>query len=89
MQKKLIFFLFVWNSLEYRLKSLQTKSQPMDSNNVVTITTGSSGSSAVRLSNNADDFMGKSRITTNSTPKVTTTSNGTSTINLTGPVTDL
>lgn len=85
-----LIFLF---SLEFRLKTLQSKSQTAENNNVVTISTGSS---AVRLSNNgnstADDFMGKQRITSTITsvlPKVMTNSNGTSTINLSGPVTDL
>lgn len=84
-------------SLEYRLKNLQTKTSPADSKNVVTISTGSS---AMRLNNNnsnssnnnTDEISGKQRITstiTTVTPKVMTTSNGTSTINLSGPVTDL
>lgn len=84
------------------MKTLQTKSQSLDNNNVVTISTGTS---AMRLNNssssNADDFVAKQqqqlqqqqRITSTITsvaPKVMTNSNGTSTtINLTGPVTDL
>lgn len=88
--KKMLHF-----SLEYRLKNLQTKTSPTDSKNVVTISTGSS---AMRLNNNnssnnnTDEISGKQRITstiTTVTPKVMTTSNGTSTINLSGPVTDL
>lgn len=89
--KKMLHF-----SLEYRLKNLQTKTSPTDSKNVVTISTGSS---AMRLNNNnnnsnnnTDDISAKQRITstiTTVTPKVMTTSNGTSTINLSGPVTDL
>lgn len=90
--KKMLHF-----SLEYRLKNLQTKTSPADSKNVVTISTGSS---AMRLNNNnsnssnnnTDEISGKQRITstiTTVTPKVMTTSNGTSTINLSGPVTDL
>lgn len=87
--KKILHF-----SLEYRLKNLQTKTSPTDSKNVVTISTGSS---AMRLNNNSsnnntDEISGKQRITstiTTVTPKVMTTSNGTSTINLSGPVTDL
>lgn len=78
-------------SLEYRLKNLQTKSQPMDNKNVVTISTGPS---AMRLSNNGsnnvDEFSSNQRTSSSTAmPKVMTTSNGTSTINLTGPVTDL
>lgn len=65
----------------------------MDSKNVVTISTGPS---AMRLcnngSNNVDEFQSTGNQRTSSStamPKVMTTSNGTSTINLTGPVTDL
>ncbi|XP_031631656.1 myb-like protein D isoform X2 [Contarinia nasturtii] len=91
--------------LEYRLmKSLQTKSsQANDNNNVVTISTGSSAmrlnnnksgnGGGVGSNINADDLaVGKQRITSTITsvaPKVMTNSNGTSTINLSGPVTDL
>lgn len=64
----------------------------MDNNNVVTISTGPSAMRVANSSNNVDDFSGKQRIAstiTTVTPKVMTKSNGTSTINLTGPVTDL
>lgn len=79
------------------MKNLQ-KSQTTDSNNVITISTGHTSthlnnSSSNSNSNNIDEFAVKPRIATTIqtiTPKVMTTSNGTSTmVNLTGPVTDL
>lgn len=87
------------------MKTLQSKSSSaVDNNNVVTISTGSSAMRLNNNKNNngssssggggssTDDFVGKQRITSTITsvaPKVMTTSNGTSTINLSGPVTDL
>lgn len=90
-------------SLEQRLKAYQNKSMANASDNVVTISTGNS--SSMRLNNgggggggggssgnNSDAYHGKQKFGTSVqtvSPKVLTTSNGTSTISLTGPVTDL
>lgn len=80
-------------SLEQRLKALESKSISNASDNVVTISTGHS--SSTRFNNGgtkADDYHGKPKFTSSAqtvSPKVLTASNGTSTISLTGPVTDL
>lgn len=84
----LFILFFIACSLESLVKNLQTKIPP-DQNNIITITTHSS-------SRNAD---GKP-ISTSTQPQVAspiqtiapskaTAHNGTSTVNLTGPVTDL
>lgn len=61
--------------------------------NVVTISTGHSTSTRLNNgNNNNDEFHGKMKFASSApikSPKVMTTSNGTSTISLTGPVTDL
>lgn len=81
-------------SLEQRLKAIQNKSMANATDNVVTISTGHSSSTRLNNgnNNNNDEFHGKKKFTSSApikSPNVLTTSNGTSTISLTGPVTDL
>lgn len=76
------------------MKNLQTKSHPnsvSDNSNVVTITTAHS-STRMNNANKMETPSAKPQIATpiqTISPKVMTTNNGTSTINLSGPVTDL
>lgn len=78
-------------SLEYRLQNLQKCQMNMnnDNNNVVTITTGHSLQQTNNNPNNHDEFHNARKQFVKQPSKVTTNSNGTSTINLIGPVTDL
>lgn len=78
-------------SLEYHLQNLQKCQMNMnnDNNNVVTITTGHSLQQTNNNPNNHDDFYHARKQFVKQPSKVTTNSNGTSTINLIGPVTDL
>lgn len=79
--------------MEQRLKAFQNKSMANATDNVVTISTGHLTSTRLNNgNNNNDEFHGKTKFTSSAPvkpPKVVATSNGTSTISLTGPVTDL
>lgn len=80
--------------MEQRLKAFQNKSMAKAADNVVTISTGHSSSTRLNNgnNNNNDEFHEKPKFIPSApikSPKVMTTSNGTSTISLTGPVTDL